>query len=113
MSILPEQPDLLSLPVDGQRTKFCFVYCGPDRCNCMPHTVHEIVLKQPLEVVTNQCGICHKCLEGHTTEQGLPITMMRMILCPTCGNKRCPHATDHNLDCTNSNDAGQKGSVYE
>lgn len=18
------------------RTKFCFVYCGPERCNCMP-----------------------------------------------------------------------------
>ena len=32
-----------------------------------------------------------------------PIKMgkdMRMVLCPECGNKRCPHATDHNNECT-------------
>lgn len=44
-----------------------------------------------------------------------PITMqdMRMILCPSCGNKRCPHATDHRNACTGSNEPGQKGSSYE
>jgi hypothetical protein len=36
-----------------------------------------------------------------------------MLLCQTCGNKRCPHATDHRLACTNSNEPGQKGSAYE
>lgn len=36
-----------------------------------------------------------------------------MILCPTCGNKRCPHATNHELACTNSNEPGQAGSAYE
>lgn len=35
-----------------------------------------------------------------------------MEVCPTCGNKRCPHATDRNLPCTNSNDPGQPGSRY-
>lgn len=35
-----------------------------------------------------------------------------MMLCATCGNKRCPHATDHDLVCTNSNDLGQPGSIY-
>lgn len=35
------------------------------------------------------------------------------IVCATCGNKRCPHATDHRNPCTNSNEPGQKGSVYE
>lgn len=33
--------------------------------------------------------------------------------CEICGNKRCPHHTDHNLACTDSNETGQKGSVYE
>lgn len=33
--------------------------------------------------------------------------------CELCGNKRCPHHTDHRLACTNSNEPGQKGSVYE
>lgn len=34
---------------------------------------------------------------------------MRMVLCPECGNKRCPHATDHRYACTGSNDIGQVG----
>lgn len=36
----------------------------------------------------------------------------RMEVCPKCGNKRCPHATDRNLPCTNGNDPGQPGSRY-
>jgi ribosomal protein L40E len=35
------------------------------------------------------------------------------IVCKKCGNKRCPHATNHRLKCTNSNEPGQKGSNYE
>lgn len=44
-----------------------------------------------------------------------PITMddMRMVVCPTCGNKRCPRATDHRNACTGSNEPGQNGSSYE
>ena len=36
----------------------------------------------------------------------------RMIVCPECGNKRCPKATDHRNDCSGSNEPGQVGSVY-
>lgn len=36
----------------------------------------------------------------------------RMVLCPTCGNKRCPHATDHRNRCTGSNAPGQVGYPY-
>ncbi len=35
-----------------------------------------------------------------------------MILCPDCGNKRCPKATSHQYACTNSNEPGQPGSAY-
>lgn len=35
------------------------------------------------------------------------------IVCPKCGNKRCPHATDRKFACTSSNDPGQAGSYYE
>jgi hypothetical protein len=38
--------------------------------------------------------------------------IFKMILCPICGNKRCPHASDHRLECTGSNAPGQPGSVY-
>lgn len=43
-----------------------------------------------------------------------PVTMFdsRMVLCPTCGNKRCPRANDHRHDCTGSNEPGQPGSAY-
>lgn len=38
--------------------------------------------------------------------------VQHMVLCPNCGNKRCPHATNHALGCTQSNEPGQKGSAY-
>lgn len=71
----------------------------------------------------SDCGKCHKCLEGKVRKiHGSWITdgsiieislaATYMILCPVCGNKRCPHASDHELACTNSNEPGQRGSVY-
>ena len=61
-----------------------------------------------------ECG-CRKCLRQRDAKIRVlgAIEMTMMILCPTCGNKRCPHATDHDLACTNSNEPGQKGSAYE
>jgi len=49
---------------------------------------------------------CYKCsaLQGPK--------FRRMIVCPICGNKRCPKASDHTLDCTGSNEPGQEGSVF-
>lgn len=38
--------------------------------------------------------------------------LTQMIVCGTCGNKRCPKATDHNYQCTDSNEPGQPGSRY-
>lgn len=37
---------------------------------------------------------------------------MRFVVCPECGNKRCPHANDHRNSCTGSNEPGQPGSAY-
>lgn len=37
----------------------------------------------------------------------------RFIVCPDCGNKRCPRATQHDNACTRSNASGQPGSDYE
>lgn len=49
---------------------------------------------------------CHKCFHTHGG------FLDRMLLCPTCGNKRCPKATDHELACTDSNEPDQPGSIY-
>lgn len=37
----------------------------------------------------------------------------RFMTCVECGNKRCPKATNHEHDCTQSNEPGQPGSVYQ
>jgi hypothetical protein len=48
------------------------------------------------------CGACWRCVPDYPG----------MRLCPTCGNKRCPHASDHDLACSGSNEPGQPGSIY-
>lgn len=35
-----------------------------------------------------------------------------MVVCPDCGNKRCPKATYHGNACTHSNAPGQEGSRF-
>ncbi len=52
----------------------------------------------------NPCG-CRACV------QGTPAAAF-FIVCRDCGNKRCPHATDHRHACTGSNEPGQVGSRY-
>lgn len=57
---------------------------------------------------------CYNCNKNYTVPgHAFPYVMTHMILCPDCGNKRCPRSTDHNLACTNSNETGQPGSRYE
>lgn len=67
------------------------------------------------------CG-CMKCVAERCAalgeEEGLrrinafqPMDPHWRYACEICGNKRCPHHSDHTLACTNSNEPGQKGSV--
>lgn len=80
-----------------------------------PNCVHEV------NEICNFCSCdnCHTCLSKQKIDIGttsapffMNMTFQRMILCPKCHNKRCPKATDHRLACSNSNEAGQPGSVY-
>lgn len=48
---------------------------------------------------------CYMC-------QPKDLLFAKLILCPDCGNKRCPKATDHREPCSNSNEPGQLGSRY-
>ena len=63
------------------------------------------------ELKKGGCGNCHACLVG-VMENNYPVTMQRMIVCPDCGNKRCPKASNHRHQCTGSNEVGQYGSIY-
>lgn len=48
-----------------------------------------------------------------TTCRPLTLDDQRFVVCPECGNKRCPRAHNHDLACTNSNAVGQPGSSWE
>jgi hypothetical protein len=62
--------------------------------------------------MTYKCW-CYNCLNQIKDDRGWPVTMHTFIVCPDCGNKRCPKATDHDLACTDSNESGQEGSRYK
>lgn len=49
---------------------------------------------------------CYACLDDPTKGFDNPATRY-MVLCPRCGNKRCPHAAHHVNACTDSNEPGQ------
>ncbi len=54
---------------------------------------------------------CYTCLDDPSRGFENPV-LTRMVLCPVCGNKRCPKATHHDNECTHSNEPGQPGSNY-
>lgn len=62
-----------------------------------------------------RCFECtkHKYRELKIGEEVYKLPIVFMNLCSECGNKRCPKATNHVHECTNSNEPGQKGSNYE
>lgn len=53
---------------------------------------------------------CKACLPVDTDPLAFAA---QMHVCPWCGNKRCPGAADHNNRCSDSNEPGQPGSLYE
>jgi hypothetical protein len=73
------------------------------KIGCVNHDCDKCKAVQ--EPVARYC--CHSCFK---LDGGFMLD--RMILCPECGNKRCPKASDHQLDCTGSNEPNQPGSVY-
>ena len=56
-------------------------------------------------MTVNVCG-CWRCLKERNED------VKWMVVCPLCGNKRCPRASNHDYACTGSNEPGQPGSLY-
>lgn len=56
---------------------------------------------------------CERCDKEQAGPNEISLFLrFRMNLCPMCGDKRCPRATDHRNECTGSNEPGQPGSSY-
>lgn len=73
----------------------------------IPGTLHALNTAIPGQPVSDcWCETCRPVWSGNPQD-------MRMVLCPDCGNKRCPRATSHENACTGSNEVGQKGSSWE
>lgn len=59
------------------------------------------------------CHACDTALYGPTAGTWHFMNgRQTMLVCATCGNKRCPKASNHVLECTGSNEPGQQGSIY-
>ena len=56
-----------------------------------------------------QC--CKYCYDRVHADDFEALVFRPMIVCSMCGNKRCPHATHHDLPCTKSNAPGQRGAA--
>ena len=57
------------------------------------------------------CRLCCRLRGGYDATKEMRIGTF-FIVCPVCGNKRCPKASNHGNDCAGSNKPGQPGSVY-
>ncbi|PNC14565.1 hypothetical protein [Enterobacter cloacae] len=69
------------------------------------------------EIVNSSTNNCRENAETSTkcwchTCRPVTFSDSRLVVCPECGNKRCPHANDHRHACTGSNEPGQEGSAY-
>ena len=63
----------------------------------------------------SEIKICHcrQCqVDREDKKDGIPMWMARMTVCDLCGNKRCPHASNHQNECSGSNARNQTGGVY-
>jgi hypothetical protein len=75
-----------------------------------PNAAAERLATKPVTWLTTDCG---RCDNERRAKLPFPERLCtRMIVCPECGNKRCPKASWHGNACTGSNEYGQPGSVY-
>ncbi len=77
----------------------------PDGVNIYHGPKEKTILVLKQDAAVNQDCWCRTCR---------PVTLndMRFVVCPECGNKRCPRANDHRNACTGSNEPCQEGSAY-
>lgn len=78
-------------------------------CGCVTTEVFYHWLRVAYETANSPVAPDCSC----RTCRPVTFTDSRFVVCPECGNKRCPHANDHRNACTGSNEPGQEGSAYQ
>ncbi|WP_224225476.1 DUF551 domain-containing protein [Klebsiella michiganensis] len=77
----------------------------PDGVNIYHGPKEKTILVLKQDAAVNQDCWCRTC-------RPVDLNDMRFVVCPDCGNKRCPRANDHRNACSGSNEPGQEGSAY-
>lgn len=72
--------------------------------SAMPRATLKSLLQAGNSPVIPDCW-CRTC-------RPVVLNDMRFVVCPDCGNKRCPRANNHRNACAGSNEPGQEGSAY-
>ena len=115
--------DAMKLALDALETEVSIDWTNNDEFNASAEKMHEAItalkerLADPMREVQRlgqeieQESVAKYCCRLCFNKSG-SLLLDRMILCSECGNKRCPKATNHELQCTNSNAPNQAGSIY-
>lgn len=110
VAILQAQSDDDGEPTDDERIMAIEGIHNCERCGDEGWVVGE------MGITRCACGQAGNSPENPgcwcRTCRPVAINDMRFVVCPDCGNKRCPRANDHRNACTGSNEPGQEGSAY-
>ena len=109
---LADKPDILAYDSDAHSG-----YVEPVTTACKLRDAVEIIRNSGIEIDAEKIFAERDVLNTPDcwcrTCRPVTVTDMRFVVCPDCGNKRCPHANDHRNACTGSNEPGQEGSAYQ
>ncbi|WP_250871465.1 hypothetical protein [Escherichia coli] len=95
----------------GSETSFTFDAFEASSFAKSGWSVQEYVeLERYQQALTGNSPVIQDC--WCRTCRPVTISDMRFVVCPECGNKRCPRANNHMNACTGSNEPGQEGSAY-
>lgn len=91
----------------AHRTKLCWaamIAAAPKSSHFRENSNSSTELFREIGETSTKCW-CRTCRPVNLSD-------MRFVVCPDCGNKRCPKANDHRNACSGSNEPGQEGSAY-
>lgn len=110
VAILQAQSDDDGEPTDDERIMAIEGIHNCERCGDEGWVVGEMGITRCACVQAGNSPANPDC--WCLTCRPVAINDMRFVVCPDCGNKRCPRANDHRNACTGSNEPGQEGSAY-
>lgn len=73
------------------------------------HYLKQLISEMTADCWCGRCEIERRSKVAEETNSPHYVLTGFMIVCPECGNKRCPRASWHGYKCNHSNEPGQVG----